>query len=86
MLRDAKIMAPGEGCSLCLNGYKGRVGIYEVVKITPEIGRIIMKEGNSLEIATQAKKEGFRNLRVSALMKAAQGVTSLEEVNRVTKD
>ena len=86
LLRDAKIMSPGEGCSLCLNGYKGRVGIYEVVKITPEIGRIIMEEGNSLEIATQAKKEGFRNLRVSALMKAAQGVTSLEEVNRVTKD
>lgn len=86
MLKDAKIMAAGDGCSQCLNGYKGRVGIYEVVKVTPEIGRIIMEEGNSLEIARQAKKEGFRNLRTSGLMKAAQGITSLEEVNRVTKD
>jgi len=86
LLKGATIMTPGGGCGQCNNGYKGRVGIYEVVKITPDIGRIIMEEGNSLEIATQAKKEGFRNLRVSALMKAAQGVTSLEEVNRVTKD
>jgi len=86
LLKGATIMAPGDGCPQCFNGYKGRVGIYEVVKITPEIGRIIMEEGNSLEIAQQAKKEGFRNLRKSALMKAAQGITSLEEVNRVTKD
>jgi len=62
------------------------VGIYEVVKVTKDIARIIMEEGNSLDIAQQANKEGFRNLRVSALMKAAQGITSLEEVNRVTKD
>lgn len=86
MLHDAEIFAPGDGCSQCLNGYKGRVGIYEVVKVTSEIGRIIMEEGNSLEIAQQADKEGFRNLRTSGLLKAAQGVTSLEEVNRVTKD
>ena len=86
MLQGKEIFSPGDGCSQCLNGYKGRVGIYEVVKVTPEIGRIIMEEGNSLDIALKAKEEGFRNLRVSGLMKAAQGITSLEEVNRVTKD
>jgi len=86
MLEGAKIFTAGNGCDACLNGYKGRVGVYEVVKVTPEIGRIIMEEGNSLEIAQQAKQHGFRNLRVSGLMKVAQGITSLEEVNRVTKD
>ena len=86
MLNGAEIYAPGDGCTACLHGYKGRVGIYEVVKVTPEIGRIIMEEGNSLQIAEQANKHGFRNLRKSGLMKVAQGITSLEEVNRVTKD
>jgi type IV pilus assembly protein PilB len=75
-----------QGCSKCYKGYKGRVGVYEVVRITPEISRIIMEGGNSLDIAAQAKKEGFFNLRVAALRKAAQGLTSLEEVNRITKD
>ncbi|MCV4078148.1 hypothetical protein OD785_28385, partial [Pseudomonas aeruginosa] len=67
-------------------GYKGRVGIYEVVKNTPALQRIIMEEGNSIEIAEQARKEGFNDLRTSGLLKAMQGITSLEEVNRVTKD
>ncbi|GGJ00453.1 type IV-A pilus assembly ATPase PilB [Halopseudomonas pertucinogena] len=74
------------GCENCQDGYKGRVGIYEVVKITPAIQRIIMEDGNSMQIDEVAQKEGFRNLRQSALMKAEQGVTSLAEVNRVTKD
>ncbi|MFV3412162.1 type IV-A pilus assembly ATPase PilB [Pseudomonas nitroreducens] len=74
------------GCENCKNGYKGRVGIYEVVKITPALQRIIMEEGNSIQIAEQARKEGFNDLRNSGLLKAMQGVTSLEEVNRVTKD
>ena len=74
------------GCSKCSKGYKGRVGIYEVVKNTPPLQRIIMEGGNSIEIAEVARKEGFNNLRRSGLLKAAQGVTSLEEVNRVTKD
>jgi len=78
--------ASPEGCHKCNNGYKGRVGIYEVVRITDGIARIIMEEGNSLQIDDQARKEGFNNLRQSALLKAAQGLTSLEEVNRVTKD
>ncbi|MFU7556480.1 hypothetical protein ACM9NO_27205, partial [Pseudomonas paraeruginosa] len=70
----------------CKGGYKGRVGIYEVVKNTPALQRIIMEEGNSIEIAEQARKEGFNDLRSSGLLKAMQGITSLEEVNRVTKD
>jgi len=73
-----------EGCDKCNNGYKGRVGIYEVVKITDGIARIIMEEGNSIQIGDQCRKEGFNDLHRSGLVKAMQGVTSLEEVNRVT--
>ncbi|WP_018015265.1 type IV-A pilus assembly ATPase PilB [Teredinibacter turnerae] len=74
------------GCDKCNEGYKGRVGIYEVVRITDEISRIIMEGGNSIQIADAARKAGFHDLRTSALRKAAMGVTSLEEANRVTKD
>ncbi|VXC80993.1 Type 4 fimbrial assembly protein PilB [Pseudomonas sp. 8Z] len=80
-----KIYGP-VGCDNCKDGYKGRVGIYEVVKNTPNLQRIIMEEGNSIDIAAQMRKDGFNDLRTSALLKAMQGVTSLEEVNRVTKD
>ncbi len=80
-----KIYGP-VGCENCNGGYKGRVGIYEVVKNTPALQRIIMEEGNSIDIANQMRKDGFNDLRTSALVKAMQGVTSLEEVNRVTKD
>lgn len=79
------IMKP-VGCDKCNNGYKGRVGIYEVVKLTDELARIIMEDGNSIMIDKQARLDGFDDLRRSALRKAAQGLTSLEEVNRVTKD
>jgi type IV pilus assembly protein PilB len=75
-----------DGCSKCNNGYKGRVGIYEVVRITPTISSLIMEGANSIEIGKQARTDGFPDLRRSALVKAASGVTSLEEVNRVTKD
>lgn len=84
-LGSFKIYGPA-GCDNCKGGYKGRVGIYEVVKITPALQRIIMEDGNSLDISLQMRKEGFNDLRTSALLKAMQGVTSLEEVNRVTKD
>ncbi len=72
------------GCSHCTAGYKGRVGIYEVIKISPDIASIIMEGGNSLDIATQCQKEGYNNLRQSGLIKAMNGMTSLEEINRVT--
>jgi type IV pilus assembly protein PilB len=74
------------GCDHCNGGYKGRVGIYEVVKNTPELQRLIMAEGNSLEIDLQMRRDGFNDLRTSGLHKAMQGITSLEEINRVTKD
>lgn len=74
------------GCDQCDKGYKGRVGIYQVMKISEEMGRIIMREGNALELADQAQKEGIPDLRQSAIKKAMSGVTSLEEINRVTKD
>jgi type IV pilus assembly protein PilB len=75
-----------KGCDKCSSGYKGRVGIYEVVKITEELASMIMEEASSIKIAKQAQAEGFRNLRQSALLKVMEGVTSLEEANRVTKD
>lgn len=73
------------GCEHCTNGYKGRVGIYEVMPISQRMADIIMENGNSLDIASQAQREGIHNLRQSGLIKAAAGVTSLAEVNRVTK-
>jgi type IV pilus assembly protein PilB len=72
------------GCDQCRDGYKGRVGVYEVMKVTPKIARIIMEEGNSIAIADQAHKEGYPNLRRSGLVKVMQGVTSLQEINRIT--
>jgi type IV pilus assembly protein PilB len=73
------------GCDLCKGtGYKGRVGIYQVMPITEEIQRIIMSNGNSIDIADQARREGVRDLRQSALLKVKQGVTSLEEVEATT--
>lgn len=72
------------GCDKCTEGYKGRVGIYEVMPITPKIADVIMQGGNSLEIAAIAEKEGINNLRKSGLKKAADGITSIIEINRVT--
>ena len=74
------------GCAECREGYKGRVGIYEVMKVTPEISKIIMEDGNSLQIAEASDQAGFNNLRRSGLIKVMQGVTSLQEVNRVTSE
>jgi type IV pilus assembly protein PilB len=74
------------GCSACNNGYKGRVGIYQVMPITEEIQRIILKGGSALDIAQQAAREGVRTLRESGLLKVKQGVTSLEEVLSVTNE
>ena len=74
------------GCKKCNGGYKGRVGIYQVMKISEDIGKIIMAGGNAIEIAAQARAEKIPDLRESALKKVAQGMMSLEEANRVTKD
>ncbi len=74
------------GCSECRDGYKGRVGIYEVMKVTPEISKIIMEDGNAIQIAEASARAGFNNLRRSGLLKVIQGITTLQEVNRVTSE
>jgi type IV pilus assembly protein PilB len=74
------------GCSGCNEGYKGRTGIYQVMPMSEEIQKIVLSGGNALQIAAEAKRIGIADLRVSALLKARQGVTSLAEINRVTKD
>ncbi len=76
----------GKGCNQCTNGFKGRVGIYQVMPVTETIGRIIMEGGNAIQIADQAAAEGVPDLRKSGLKKVKDGVTSLEEINRVTID
>jgi type IV pilus assembly protein PilB len=82
-LSEIKLFKP-IGCDFCTGGYKGRVGIYEVIKISDITANLIMNGANSLDIAAQCQREGYNNLRQSGLEKAALGVTSLEEVNRVT--
>ena len=74
------------GCKQCNDGYKGRVGIYQVMPVTEAIARIIMEGGNATQIADQASAEGVWDLRRSALQKVKDGITSLEEINRVTID
>ncbi len=71
------------GCDQCTDGYKGRVGIYQVMPISEEMGRLIMAGGTAIDLADQAKKEGIPDLRESGIKKVCQGVTSLEEINRV---
>jgi type IV pilus assembly protein PilB len=78
-----KIFAP-KGCQNCTDGYKGRVGIYQVLPITESIARIILGAGSAVDIADQAAKEGVWDLRRSGLEKVRAGLTSLEEVNSVT--
>jgi len=74
------------GCSGCNEGYKGRTGIYQVMPMAEDIQKVILGGGNALQIAEVARKSGIRDLRASALMKLKNGVTSLAEINRVTKD
>jgi type IV pilus assembly protein PilB len=82
---EIKIYKP-VGCEKCTGGYKGRVGIYQVMEISEEMGRLIMGGANSIDLADQARKEGIDDLRRSALKKVMAGLLSLEEANRVTKD
>ncbi len=74
------------GCDQCNKGYKGRVGIYEVMPVTEAIGEIIMRGGNQLDIQKQARKEGVSFLRESGLRKVREGITSLEEIESVTNE
>lgn len=82
-----QLYGPKEGgCEMCNGGYKGRVGIYQVMPITDAISRIIITNGNAHDIADQAKREGVKDLRESGLLKAKQGLTSIEEVEAVTNE
>jgi type IV pilus assembly protein PilB len=74
------------GCSACNNGYKGRVGLYQVMPISEEIQRLILSSGTALDLAAQAAKEGVRDLRQSGLVKVKSGATTLEEVISVTNE
>ncbi len=80
-----RVYAP-VGCNQCTDGYKGRVGIYQVMPVTETIGRIIMEGGNAIQIAEAAASDGIWDLRQSGLNKVIDGMTSLEEINRVTID
>ena len=82
-----QLYGPKEGgCELCNNGYKGRVGIYQVMPVTDAISRIIMQHGTAHDIADQAKLEGVNDLRRSGILKAKQGLTSIEEVEACTNE
>ena len=85
MLKSANIMKP-VGCKQCRKGYSGRVGVYEVVKVTKELSNAILNGANVHELEQAARDAGFYDLRKAALVKCAQGIISLEEVNRVTVD
>jgi type IV pilus assembly protein PilB len=74
------------GCERCTGGYKGRIGIFQVMGVSEAMGRIIMEGGNAMQLADQARREGVADLRASGLRKVKAGIISLEEVNRVTKD
>jgi type IV pilus assembly protein PilB len=84
-LHDVRIYGP-VGCDNCTGGYKGRIGIYQVMPVSEEMGRLIMEGGNSMQLEDQARREGVPDLRASGLKKVAAGITSLEEVDRVTKE
>jgi type IV pilus assembly protein PilB len=74
------------GCSGCNEGYKGRTGIYEVMPLSEEISKIILSGGSAIQISEEARRQGIPDLRASALLKARNGLISLAEMNRVTKD
>jgi len=86
-VKTLKIYGPSaDGCDQCNGGYKGRVGVYQVMPISDAMRRIIMEGGNAIQLGDQAQKEGINDLRQSGLVKVRAGLTSLEEINRVTKE
>lgn len=83
---DGLVVYGPVGCDKCVKGYKGRVGIYQVMPITETLNRIILEGGNVMQLAEQSKREGISDLRESGLKKVKAGITSLEEIDRVTKE
>jgi len=84
-LKSLKIFSP-VGCERCTNGYKGRVGIYQVMTLSEKMRALILNCGNAMQLAEQSKLEGINDLRASGLNKVRMGITSLEEIDRVTKE
>jgi type IV pilus assembly protein PilB len=84
-LKTLKIYSP-VGCELCTNGYKGRVGIYQVMTLSERMRALILEGGNALQLSELAKSEGINDLRASGLNKIRMGITSLEEIDRITKE
>jgi len=84
-LADLNIYTP-VGCDKCNDGYRGRIGIFQVMPVSEQMGWLIMEGGNSLQLAKQAQEEGIMDLREAGLAKVRAGITSLEELNRVTRD
>jgi len=84
-LKELKIYGAA-GCELCTNGYKGRVGIYQVMTLSERMRALILEGGNAMQLATQAQSEGINDLRTSGLNKVRMGITSIEEIDRVTKE
>jgi type IV pilus assembly protein PilB len=72
------------GCNSCTDGYKGRTGLYQVMPVSEEIQRIILQDGNAVDIAAQSAREGIWDLRKSGLSKVKAGITSLDEINQCT--
>ena len=85
-LQEEFTVFKAKGCPKCTNGYKGRIGLFELMPVSEEMGRVLLSGANAMEIQEQADKEGFSDLRASGLSKVKAGLTSLEEINRVTKD
>lgn len=85
-LSTLKVFKAGPGCDHCTNGYKGRVGIYQVMTLSEKMRALILEGGNAMQLANQATSEGINDLRASGLNKVRMGVTSLEEIDRVTKE
>ena len=83
---DDLIVYKAVGCDMCNNGYKGRVGMYQVMPVTEALKKLILAGGNAMELAELSKKEGVNDLRMSGLLKVKQGVTTIEEVDRVTEE
>ena len=85
-LQEEFTVYKAKGCPKCTNGYKGRIGLFELMPVSEEMGRVLLSGANAMAIQEQADKEGFSDLRASGLAKVKAGLTSLEEINRVTKD
>ncbi len=85
-LHNLKIFSAGPGCEHCTNGYKGRVGVYQVLTLTDKMRTLILNGGNTDQLAECALSEGFNDLRRSGLNKVRMGITSLEEIDRITKE